>query len=577
SLAGVHSLTATGVGYAGTNDGAHVMMRQITGDGSVVARLGSLTGGATSIAGVSIRDSLYRGARRAVLGYMAGTGLQFRTRTTANATDTVATQAGVTLPAWVRLERNSATGEITASYAADAGGAPGVWTGVGVPTVVGMDNTALFGLTASSGSTTASSTAAFDNLALAPAGDGPALLTEDAGSGNPTAGTFAESNGTYTIGGSGALDGGGYFAGRQYVGDLVITAKLADATSGATSAKSGIMIRESLDSGAYVFLGRITSSSFSGYLWRTIAAGSGGGVPSFTGKVRWMRLVRQGNRVTAFHAPDVGGSPGAWIQLGQPQTVIMSPVVHVGFCVDNSGGVGLNVATFTNLTVVPLNKAPIINPGSVTPPVIATASLGGTVSDDGYPAPPNLSVLWNQLSGPAPVVFGNPSLPPTSAQFGADGPYRLRLSASDGSAETFADLTFDAYTRRYGVWQAAHFSGGSSNPDSGADADPDRDSLSNLLEYALATGPNAAGASPVVKDVVTVGTERFLRLTVSKNAAAPEVLYVVEATGELTNPASWSSAGLVVEQNDANTLRVRDHVPMNGGNRRFMRVWVHLP
>ena len=142
----------------------------------------------------------------------------------------------------------------------------------------------------------------------------------------------------------------------------MVTAKLFNATSGALSAKFGIMIRESMDNGAYVQLGRIPTGSFSGYIWRTVAAGGTGGVPSFTGKIRWMRLIRQGNRLTAFHAPDSGGNPGTWVQLGQPNTIVMSTPVVVGFAVDNAGGTAgvLNVAQFTDLSIVPLNKAPVV-------------------------------------------------------------------------------------------------------------------------------------------------------------------------------------------------------------------------
>ena len=98
-------------------------------------------------------------------------------------------------------------------------------------------------------------------------------------------------------------------------------------------------------------------------------------MPSFTGTVRWMRLVRHGNRVTAYHAPDVSGSPGTWVQLGQPQTIIMSTPVLVGFAVDNSGGVGLNTCTFTNLSIVPLNTAPTVDPGTVTAVAVSPISF----------------------------------------------------------------------------------------------------------------------------------------------------------------------------------------------------------
>src|SRR2546428_11181915 len=120
-----------------------------------------------------------------------------------------------------------------------------------------------------------------------------------------------------------------------------------------------------------------------------------------------MRLVGEGNTVTAYHAPDVSGSPGVWIQLGQPQTVIMTTPVLVGLAVDNNGGGSvLNTATFNNFSVVPLNKAPIVSTGTVAANSVSPIPLSGTVSDDNFPAPPSLTTQWSKLRGPGTVTFG---------------------------------------------------------------------------------------------------------------------------------------------------------------------------
>ncbi len=109
-------------------------------------------------------------------------------------------------------------------------------------------------------------------------------------------------------------------------------------------------------------------------------------------------------------------------------------------------------------------------------------------------------------------------------------------------------------------------------------ADPDGDGFNNLLEYALGTNPLASNSSPLATDTEAIGGSTFLRLTTAKNPAATGVTYSVEATGDLADPNSWSSAGVVVEVNSATTLSARDGVPMDGGAaKRFMRLRVSVP
>ena len=576
-------LTGMGPGYASTaSDGAHLMARQVNGDGSVVARLTTLTGPATTpLAGVTIRDSFARSSNRAVLGYTGGT-LQFRTRITPSSLDAVVTQTGVTLPVWVKLDRTGSN--ITAAYAPDVAGAPGSYTVIGSATSITMaDANTQMGLTATGNNSTAGQlcTATFDNLTLTPAftPGTAAVIAEDFGTLTPTASTFSVNAGTYSVGGSGSIDGQGAFYGWQYYGDLMVTAKLATATSTALSAISGIELRESMDSTAgYIHIGRKPSTAFGGYQWRTLASGGTGSVPAFASAPRWLRLVRQGNRVTGYHAADVSGSPGAWTQLGQPQTIIMPAAVLVGFGVDNSGGTAgvLNNCTFTNLSIVPLNNAPVVGFASMAVWPLSPVAIHGTATDDNFPAPVSLSSQWTKVSGPGTVTFGNATTPDTTAVLSQAGSYVLRLTVNDSSAQTFKDLSFTGYAKPFDVWQAQNWTatGGINDPNAAQLLDPDFDGQANLLEYAFGSPPLTSGSSPVVFDTSTVSTDKYLRITVPKNAAATDVTFTIEATSDLTNTASWSSAGLVTEQNTATQLIVRDSQPMSSGGPRFMRVKV---
>lgn len=573
---GQFSVTGTGAGYASqSNDGAHVMVRQISGDGSVVARLTSLSL-STGLGGVTIRDSMARGSRRAVLGYVPGTGLQFRARATSvSVNDTVvATQAsGLSLPLWLKLERVAGTNAITASYAADVGGTAGTWTQIGTTTTVTMfDAAAEFGLTTTSNSTATTATALFDHVALTPVQSGPALLSEDANVSPAAAGSGTENGGTTTLVGS----TNGYYHGWQFYGDMVVTARLATYSSGAGSSTGGIRVAESMESGAQLHLGRMPTSAYNGYTWTSLAGGSNGGVPSSIAAGQWMRITRRGNSITAYRAPDSGGNPGTWIQIGQPQTVIMTTPIWVGYYVNNSSGVGMNTCTFSGLSILPLNKAPVVDIASVATWPLSPVPLDGSVTDDSQPAPVSLTSLWSKRSGPGGVTFGSATLTDTSATLSQAGAYVLRLTADDGGIQSFKDLAFTGYTKPFEVWQGQNWAaaGGFGAPSAAQSQDADFDGQMNLLEYAFGTAPQTAGGSPVVQDTATVGPDKFLRLTVPKNPNAPDVTFTVEATSTLAAPASWSSAGLVIESDTSTQLIVRDNVPVAPGARRFMRVRV---
>jgi PKD repeat protein len=91
----------------------------------------------------------------------------------------------------------------------------------------------------------------------------------------------------------------------------------------------------------------------------------------------------------------------------------------------------------------PTNQAPVVSAGvdqAVTLP--ASASLDGTVSDDGLPNPPGtVTTAWSVVSGPGTVSFGNAGSVDTTASFSAAGTYVLRLTASDSQLSASDDVT----------------------------------------------------------------------------------------------------------------------------------------
>ena len=101
--------------------------------------------------------------------------------------------------------------------------------------------------------------------------------------------------------------------------------------------------------------------------------------------------------------------------------------------------------------------------------------------------------------------------------------------------------------------------------------------MKNLSEYAVGTNPNSGNAVPIVADKEHIAAADYLRMSVVKNPNATELQYIIEATSTLTDPLSWSSAGLVTEVSTATQLVVRDNQPISPGIRRFMRLRIVRP
>ena len=92
----------------------------------------------------------------------------------------------------------------------------------------------------------------------------------------------------------------------------------------------------------------------------------------------------------------------------------------------------LSTSDEVTITVEAANLAPIVNAGAdqtITLP--NTASLSGSVTDDGKPAGATVSSKWTFVSGPGTVTFATASSLSTTATFSTAGTYVLRLTADD--------------------------------------------------------------------------------------------------------------------------------------------------
>ncbi len=312
------------------------------------------------------------------------------------------------------------------------------------------------------------------------------------------AGSAAITNGTgiLVVGRGGATNGGTTadlwtgnndsftYVSQPWQGDGVFTAKLTTFTSPDSSAKAGIIFRESTAMGARY---SATYMLRSGNAWaqhKTAQSGSSTNVNFFSsstngvGIPEWVRLVRQGDVFTCFRSPDGTN----WTQIGPART---------------------NPLTGANLSV---------------------------------------------------------------------GLFVAPRTGGQAATNLFENITFVAPRD---TWRQTNF-GSTNNAGYAADgADPDRDGMPNVMEYALGTSPtNAAGQTNVLRQLVS---EDRLALTFNR-IADPRVTYQVEATsfpGTDWSPV-WQSSGnanipgpvTVTDEADISTL-----VP----KQRFMRLKVSAP
>lgn len=103
----------------------------------------------------------------------------------------------------------------------------------------------------------------------------------------------------------------------------------------------------------------------------------------------------------------------------------------IKFSANDGGG---PVEKTLTLTVDATNRAPVVDAGAnQTIALAGTASLAGTVVDDGLPLTGTVTTQWSMLTGPGTVNFTDLTAAATSATFTASGVYQLQLSANDGA------------------------------------------------------------------------------------------------------------------------------------------------
>ena len=213
-------------------------------------------------------------------------------------------------------------------------------------------------------------------------------------------------------------------------------------------------------------------------------------------------------------------------------------------------------------------------PGGTAIPVITSATSAAGMQGQ-------LLGSYQITSTQSPVSFGAIGLPgglsldavtglisgtPTVA-----GTFLVDISATNAIDTGHATLTL-GITSTFASWRASLFDSQQlADPGvSGDDADPDKDGLSNLLEYALHADPlqPSTGCEPY-----GVTEEGQLSLVYIKVLAATDLTYSVEKSSGLS---LWPNAEPTLEilTSDGVTQTIKAHVATDGSNELFLRLRV---
>ncbi len=225
-------------------------------------------------------------------------------------------------------------------------------------------------------------------------------------------------------------------------------------------------------------------------------------------------FLQGGGSVTLDLTGDAGTFAVTRLDINSGATAFLGTIGGGAPRVINSG-VTTDVALLVSNAGPPTNHAPTVHAGAdQTIQLPAAATLNGTVTDDGLPAPPGaVTITWSKVSGPGDVTFGDASAAATTARFTTFGTYVLRLTAYDGELSASDDVTVtvasygdfdldgDLDLTDFSLFQVC-FSGPNQPRPSGwcAAADADTDGDVDLGDFATFqgcfNGPNRPPACP---------------------------------------------------------------------------------
>jgi Bacterial Ig-like domain/Glucose / Sorbosone dehydrogenase len=381
-------------------------------------------------------------------------------------------------------------------------------------------------------------------------------------------GNFGESQGTFTVTGSGAdiwsTADECHFVYRQINGDTTITARVASLQNANAWTKAAVMVRQNLTAGA-VEVSTLLSPTATNKFRKQVRSSAGGSTVS-TGSTAnsaipgWIRLVRSGNNFTSFHS----SNGTTWTAIGSPTALTMTNPVYVGLAVTSHNDGVIAAGAFDNVTITgrpPAPPAGTVNMyleaenGTLTSPLVffsdATASNGlgwqvtpGNSSGGAVPATGHATYPFTVTTAGNYKVWGRVNCPTTS-----DDSFWVRMDSG-----TWA-LWNDLNTGGSWSWNDTHDS-----PTGGASIQYNLTAGNHTLELAYREDGARIERLLITND---------LALNPNDNPERPAVTLVTPANGATGTPVS---PGAVTAEVFLPNLGGIDEATLNGSTVNLRKV-----
>ncbi len=221
------------------------------------------------------------------------------------------------------------------------------------------------------------------------------------------AGSAYYCNGEFTISGSG---GDIWYNSDAFQFDYVyvpvttncdVRVRVLSVENTSSSAKAGVMIRESLAANSSHVMADVEAGSGIEFIWRNGTGTSAGSAVTNGSPPAWVRLTRTNNTFTAYSSTD----GKAWMQIGAPTNINMAVAAYIGLAVCAHNNNALNTCSFTNLSAsfLPANTPPVLaSLGNQIVNVGQTVTQMVEVTDTNIPPP---MLTFSLLNAPASATL----------------------------------------------------------------------------------------------------------------------------------------------------------------------------